>query len=132
MSDTPRTDAALRDAPAWAEAPHYLVDLARELERDLTEYKRLNAALATTLEVAQRDADIRTKLLVRPEETCIADAARYRRLKTFALPRYVIRTSIGDSPSRYQVQDITVDAGTWEAFDAMLDQEPAPTPQEER
>jgi hypothetical protein len=49
------------------------------------------------------------------------DAARYRMLKSFALPRYVVKTTSGESASLYREHQITVDAMSWDNMDAVLD-----------
>lgn len=50
------------------------------------------------------------------------DAERYRRLKTFAHPSYNVKTIANiDTPSLSKDAFLTVNAGTWEAMDAVLD-----------
>lgn len=48
------------------------------------------------------------------------DAMRYRKLKSFALPKYVIRMKSGDTPSLYREGDVIVDCGSWDVLDKAL------------
>jgi hypothetical protein len=72
MSDTPLTDEEVELAKKYPATSHGLwvsAEFARDLERQLNEYKRANAALITTVEVALRDAEIRQSLSPQEERS---------------------------------------------------------------
>lgn len=49
------------------------------------------------------------------------DAARYRYLKSFALPRYIVKVESGDTASLYKAGEAVVYATSWDELDRALD-----------
>lgn len=58
--------------------------------------------------------------LVSPEAAS-ADAERYRYLKTFAMPRYIVLVKSGDTASLYREEPVTVVHSSWDELDRALD-----------
>lgn len=79
-------------------------------------YKAMLADMDYSAELIEAQYEAATLLLA-----SLKDAYRYRRLKSFALPRYIVRTRMGDSVSLYKEQDAIIWLESWDAMDAALD-----------
>lgn len=49
------------------------------------------------------------------------DGERYRKLKSFALPRYIVKSKQGDTASLYEEKDLIIWHPSWEVMDESLD-----------
>ena len=64
--------------------------------------------------------DAATRRKPRPEGEA-RDATRYRRLASFALPRYTVKHVTGDSASTYKEHELVILFQSWDAVGEALD-----------